>query len=309
MVHEVGGVVRAVSKPGKGLTFHMELPLTLSVIRTFLVEITSEPYAFPLARIERCLMIDRRDIETVEDREYFRLDSKNISLVDIHDVLELGKPSIPQDQLRVVVVSDRMHAYGLVVDEFLGECDLVVRPLDTRLGKVRDISAAAVMLDGSPVMIFDVEDLVRSVDSLLGGKQRIRKIGHAENAEEKIAKHILVVDDSITVREMERKLLESKGYQVDVAVDGMDAWNLLRIAPYDMVVSDIDMPRMNGIELITHIKQNDNLKSLPVMIVSYKNKEEDRLRGLEAGANYYLTKSSFQDNSFIEAVADLIGEP
>jgi two-component system sensor histidine kinase and response regulator WspE len=310
MVHEVGGVVRAVSKLGKGLTFQMELPLTLSVIRTFLVEITREPYAFPLARIERCLMIDRRNIETVEDREYFRLDSKNISLVDIHDVLELEKPPAQKDrQLRVVVISDRMHSYGLVVDQFLGECDLVVRPLDPRLGKVRDISAAAVMLDGSPVMIFDVEDLVRSVDSLLGGKQRIRKIGHAGNTDEKTAKHILVVDDSITVREMERKLLESKGYQVDVAVDGTDAWNLLRIAPYDMVVSDIDMPRMNGIELITHIKQNENLKSLPIMIVSYKNKEEDRLRGLEAGANYYLTKSSFQDNSFIEAVADLIGEP
>ncbi|MDM8526070.1 hybrid sensor histidine kinase/response regulator [Desulfococcaceae bacterium HSG8] len=309
MVHEVGGVVRATSKPGKGLAFNMELPLTLSVIRTFLVDISGEPYAFPLARIDRCLVLSREDIETVEDREYFKLDNKNVSLVDIHDVLEVGKIISRQDELMVVVISDRLHAYGLVVDKFLGECDLVVRPLDPRLGKVPDISSVAVMLDGSPVLIFDVEDMVRSIDSLLTGKHRLQKVRQLSEEEEKARKHILVVDDSITVREMERKLLESKGYQVDVAVDGMDAWNLLRIAPYDMVVSDIDMPRMNGFELITQIKQHEELKSLPVMIVSYKNKEEDRLRGLEAGANYYLTKSSFQDNSFINAVIDLIGAP
>ncbi|MCP4346326.1 MAG: hybrid sensor histidine kinase/response regulator [Desulfobacterales bacterium] len=309
MVHEVRGIVRAVSKPGKGLSFHLELPLTLSVVRTFVVEITKETYAFPLARIDRCLMLSDNDIETVEDRQYFRFGNKNISLVDIHDVLELEKPFLEKDRLAVIVVSDRVHAYGLVVDQFLGECDLVVRPLDQRLGKVSDISSMAIMLDGSPVLIFDVEDLVRSIDALLNGQKRLQKIGQsAEAAKEKKGKHILVVDDSITVREMERKLLMSKGYQVDVAVDGMEAWNLVRTNTYDMVVSDIDMPRMNGFELISHIKQNDNLKSLPVMVVSYKNKEEDRLRGLEAGANYYLTKSSFQDNSFIDAVVDLIGE-
>ena len=309
MAHEVGGVVRVSSRTGRGVSFNMELPLTLSVIRTFLVEIDDEPYAFPLARIDRCLMIQREEIETVEDREYFKLDNKNISLVDIHDVLELGKPPRQEEEIPVVVVSDRLHAYGLVVDDFLGEYDLVVRPLDARLGKVPDISAVAVMLDGSPVLIFDMEDLVRSIDGLLSGKLRLQKIGQAADVEsEKTKKQILVVDDSITVREMERKLLESRGYQVDVAVDGMDAWNLLRIAPYDMVISDIDMPRMNGFELITQIKQHQDLKSLPVMIVSYKNKEEDRLRGLQAGANYYLTKSSFQDNSFIDAVVDLIGE-
>ncbi len=309
MVHEVRGIVRAVSKPGKGLSFHLELPLTLSVVRTFVVEIAGETYAFPLARIDRCLMLSDNDIETVEDRQYFRFGNKNISLVDIHDVLELEKPGQEKDKLAVVVVSDRVHAYGLVVDQFLGECDLVVRPLDPRLGKVSDVSSMAIMLDGSPVLIFDVEDLVRSIDALLNGQKRLQKIGQSvETVKEKKGKHILVVDDSITVREMERKLLMSKGYQVDVAVDGMEAWNLVRTNTYDMVVSDIDMPRMNGFELISHIKQNDNLKSLPVMVVSYKNKEEDRLRGLEAGANYYLTKSSFQDNSFIDAVVDLIGE-
>ena len=308
MVHEVGGVVRAVSDPGKGLIFHIELPLTLSVVRTFLVEIAGEPYAFPLARIDRCLELSPSEIEIVEDRQYFRFDNSNIALVDTHNVLELETPLESRDKFFVVVLSDRLNAYGMAVDKFLGECDLVVRPLDNRLGKVPDISSAAVMLDGSPVLIFDVEDLVRSIDNLLAGR-RLRKLSQAREAiEAQKHKRILVVDDSFTVREMERKLLESKGYRVDTAVDGVDGWNAVRSGDYDMVISDVDMPRMNGIEFVNQIKRHQELKSIPVIIVSYKDKEEDRLAGLQAGANYYLTKSSFEDDSLIRAAANLIGE-
>jgi two-component system sensor histidine kinase and response regulator WspE len=309
MVHEVGGIVRAVSTPGKGVSFHLELPLTLSVIRTFLVEIAGEPYAFPLARIDRCVILSEEELETVEDRQYFRFDNNNIALLDIHDVLEIDEPTSHSGGLPIVVISDRTNAYGLLVDKFVGECDLVVRPIDPRLGKVPDISAVAVMLDGAPVLIFDVDDMLRSVDKMLNVR-RLRKVKGVleEGAEEAPARRILVVDDSITVREMERKLLENQGYQVEVAVDGMDGWNAIRTENFDLVVTDIDMPRMNGIELLTNIKRHEDLKSLPVIIISYKDTEAHRLQGLEAGANYYLTKSSFQDDSFISAVIDLIGE-
>lgn len=308
MTHEVGGVVRVVSKPGKGVTFHLELPLTLSVIRTFLVEIANEAYAFPLARIERCVMLSEQDVEIVEERQYFKFDNNNIALIDIRDVLDIGEPGSHYSELPVVVVSDRTNLYGLLVDKFLGEYDLVVRPLDPRLGKVPDISAAAVMLDGSPVLIFDVEDMIRSIDNLVN-ERHLHKVNElAQAAKDMPIKRILVVDDSITVREMERKLLENRKYHVEVAVDGMEGWNAVRTNKFDLVISDIDMPRMNGIEFIKNIRQHEDLKSLPVIIISYKDSEEHRLQGLEAGANYYLTKSSFQDDSFINAVVDLIGE-
>lgn len=309
MVHEVGGVVRVTSRPGKGVSFYLELPLTLSVIRTFLVEIAGEPYAFPLARIERCLLLSTEELNTVEDRQYFRFDDENVSMVNVHEVLELPKTTMNQrEKLPVVVITDRSNLYGLLVDKFVGECDLVVRPLDPRLGKVPDISAVAVMLDGSPILIFDVEDLVRSVDKLLT-KKRLGKLQTSdEEHNEVVTKRILVVDDSITVREMERKLLENKGFHVEVAVDGLAGWNAVRAEEFDLVVSDVDMPRMNGIEFVRQIKQHDELKKIPVIIVSYKDTEEHRLQGLEAGADYYLTKSSFQDDSFINAVVDLIGE-
>ncbi|MDJ0730840.1 MAG: hybrid sensor histidine kinase/response regulator [Crocosphaera sp.] len=308
MVQEVGGNLQAISKPGKGMNFHFQLPLTLSVIRTLLVEIAGEAYAFPLSRIEQILTLNFEDIYSVENRQYFTLNNHNIGLVRAEQVLELTSNSTPTEPLSVIVVSDQMNRYGLVIDRFLGEKSLVVRPLDPRLGKVQDITGAALLEDGSPILIIDVLDLVRSLDKILANIS----INHVKTKEEnnwhKSRKHILVVDDSITVREMERKLLENRGYKVDVAVDGMEGWNAVRVGNYDLVISDIDMPRMNGIKLVHNIKSNPQLKSTPVIIVSYKDREEDRLQGLEVGADYYLTKSSFHDDTLINAVIDLIGK-
>jgi two-component system sensor histidine kinase and response regulator WspE len=337
MVQQVGGVLRATSGASRGMNFYLQLPLTLSVIRTLVVEISGEAYAFPLTRIDRLLMVPQTDIFTVENRQFTKIDEQNIGLITAHQVLDLTTNSerAKLEIFPVVVISDsvqpysvatsagnshdsdnevlaksrspRSNRYGVVVDRFLGAQDLVVRPLDSRLGKVQDINAAALMEDGSVVLIVDVDDLVRSIDKLLAGKE-LSKIAQTSTTQPKQSLRILVVDDSITVREVERKLLENQGYEVEVAVNGMDAWNAIRINHYDLVITDIDMPRMNGIELVSQIKQNSSLNSLPVIIVSYKDREEDFIRGLDVGANYYLTKSSFHDDTLLEAVIDLIGE-
>ncbi len=129
-----------------------------------------------------------------------------------------------------------------------------------------------------------------------------------EEKREGAKKRVLVVDDSITVREVECRLLQNHGYDVETAVNGVDGWNAVRVGHYDLVITDVDMPRMNGIELVRAIKSDERLKDLPVVIVSYKEREEDRLAGMEVGADYYLTKSSFHDETLIQVVKDLIGE-
>jgi two-component system sensor histidine kinase and response regulator WspE len=307
MVAEVGGTIRVHAALGAGASFGLQLPLTLSVIRALLVEIAGEPYAFPLTRIDRLLKVRREELEVVEDRPFLSFDGKNIGLVPGHQPLALAGRPPEGGELAVVVVSDRLNRYGVVVERLLGERELVVRPLDHRLGKVPNIAAAAVLEDGTPVLILDVDDLVRSMDhALAGGKPASLERGALVGIAGRI-KRILVVDDSLTVREVERRLLVNCGYEVDIAVDGMDGWNRVRARPYDLVISDVDMPRLNGIELVTRIKTDPELKQLPVVIVTYKDREEDRLRGLAAGANYYLTKSSFQDESLLNAVRDLIG--
>jgi two-component system, chemotaxis family, sensor histidine kinase and response regulator WspE len=307
MAQEVGGTVRAESHYGKGTSFYFQLPLTLSVVRTLLVEISGRPYAIPLARIDQIIIVEKSDLAEVENHQYFTMNQQNIGLVPAYQVLELPESSPHLEQISVVVISEQSQIYGLAVDKFLGERDLVVRPLDPRLGKVPDISATSLLGDGSPVLIIDISDMVRSMDSIFN----IGKINKVDLEKATVAidkrKRILVVDDSITVREMERKLLENRGYYVDVAVNGLEGWNAVRTKDYDLVVSDIDMPRMTGIELVKQIKNHANLQSLPVIIISYRDRQEDRIQGLEAGANYYLTKSSFHDDTLVNAVVDLIG--
>jgi two-component system, chemotaxis family, sensor histidine kinase and response regulator WspE len=316
MAHAVRGSVRIASRPGKGTRFILQLPITVSVIRALLVEIAGEPYAFPLSRIDRIVMAQTAEVRDLEGKPHVLMDGQLVGLVEATRVLELdpraggahGAGRRAGDPLPVVVASDRSHRFGVVVDRFLGERDLRVSPLDARLGKVPNISSSSVLEDGWPVLIVDVEDLIRSVDNLLSGRRIGKLAADADEPRARAVRRVLVVDDSITVRELERQLLESRGYLVDTAVDGVDGWNALRSGRYDLVVSDIDMPRMDGIQLVRHIKEDARLQSIPVVVVSYKDREEDRIKGLDAGANAYLTKSSFHDQTFLTTVADLIGE-
>jgi len=309
MVKQVRGTVRVSSKLGQGTRFQLQLPVTLSVVRTLLAEVAGEPYAFPLAYIVRALKLSIAKIALLEGRQHFEFDGRQIGLVTARQVLAADAPSAVGDELPVIVIGDHDHTYGLVVDRFLGERELVVQPLDAQLGKIKDIAAGALMEDGAPVLIVDAEDLIRSMDRLVsGGRLDLVPRGSADVKGQR-RKRVLVVDDSLTVREVERKLIGNGGYDVEVAVDGMDGWNAVRTGHFNLVVTDIDMPRMDGIELVTLINKDPNLKSVPVIIVSYKDRDEDRQRGLEAGAAYYLTKGSFHDDTLLQAVIDLIGEP
>ncbi|HEY4310574.1 MAG TPA: hybrid sensor histidine kinase/response regulator [Pirellulales bacterium] len=305
-VRRIGGSVRVTTRLGHGATFHLQLPITLSVLRAVIVEIDGEPYAFPHNRIDRLLQINESALKSLENRQFIVVDGQNVGVLLASQALGLSKKPLDKREMLVLLVSDSTGQYGLIVDDFRGEQDLVVRPLDGRLGKVPNISAAAILDDGAPVLIADVEDLIRSLDRHIQGGA-LQRHTRAENATVR-KKRVLVVDDSITVREVERQILRSHGYDVTVAVDGQEGWNMVRSEPFDLVISDVDMPRMNGLELVQMIRADASLANLPVIIVSYKERPEDRMRGLDVGANYYLTKSSFHDQTFVQAVRDCVGE-
>ncbi|CAB3965044.1 two-component system sensor histidine kinase/response regulator [Burkholderia aenigmatica] len=308
MVRGVRGAVRIFNEPGAGMRFVLQLPLTLSVIRSLLVEVGGEPYAFPLAHVRRTLELAHENIDVLEGQPHFPFDGRRAGLVAAHQLLDAGEPDAARTSTAVVVVGGEPELYGVAVDRFLGERMLVVQPLDSRLHKIQNIAAGALLENGDPVLIVDVEDLIRSVDKLVRGGQLARLKRDPQLALADRRRRVLVVDDSLTVRELERKLLEKRGYDVTVAVDGMEGWNAVRSDAFDLVVTDVDMPRMDGIELVTLIKSDPMLKRVPVMIVSYKDRDEDRRRGLDAGADYYLAKSSFHDEALLDAVHDLIGD-
>lgn len=307
MVRQLRGAVVLEQTAGQGSRFHLEVPLTLSVVRSLVVEVGEEAYAFPLAHIERMCDLAPDDIVQLEGRQHFWHEGRHVGLVAASQLLQRPAGQSNEETLKVVVIRERDAVYGIAVERFIGERTLVVLPLDDRLGKVQDISAGALLDDGSVVLIVDVEDMLRSVDKLLNTGRLERIARRSQQATEAPRKRVLVVDDSLTVRELQRKLLLNRGYEVAVAVDGMDGWNALRSEDFDLLITDIDMPRMDGIELVTLLRRDSRLQSLPVMVVSYKDREEDRRRGLDAGADYYLAKASFHDDALLDAVVELIG--
>lgn len=307
MVRQLRGAVVLEQTAGQGSRFHLEVPLTLSVVRSLVVEVGEEAYAFPLAHIERMCDLAPEDIVQLEGRQHFWHEGRHVGLVAASQLLQRPAGQNPSETLKVVVIRERDAVYGIAVERFIGERTLVVLPLDDRLGKVQDISAGALLDDGSVVLIVDVEDMLRSVDKLLNTGRLERIARRSQQTAEAPRKRVLVVDDSLTVRELQRKLLLNRGYEVAVAVDGMDGWNALRSEDFDLLITDIDMPRMDGIELVTLLRRDSRLQSLPVMVVSYKDREEDRRRGLDAGADYYLAKASFHDDALLDAVMELIG--
>jgi two-component system sensor histidine kinase and response regulator WspE len=308
MIRQLRGGVEMDQRAGQGSRFHLEVPLTLSVVRSLVVDVGGEAYAFPLAHIERMRDVRADEIVQLEGRQHFWHEERHVGLVAATQLLNRPASQHSEDVLKVVVIRERDAVYGVAVERFIGERTLVVLPLDPRLGKVQDISAGALLDDGSAVLIIDVEDMLRSVEKLLNTGRLERIDRRSRQADTRVRKRVLVVDDSLTVRELERKLLLSRGYEVAVAVDGMDGWNALRGEDFDLLITDIDMPRMDGIELVTLVRRDSRLQSLPVMVVSYKDREEDRRRGLDAGADYYLAKASFHDDALLDAVVELIGD-
>lgn len=309
-IREIRGTINLNSVIGQGLTFELQLPLTLSIIRGLLIEINNEPYALPLVCIDHAVRLPISEVKEMGKRPYFIFNNRRFGLISAQQTLELKEHSREDDILSVIVMSSGTHSYGLIVDRFKGIRDLVVQPLNQRLGKLRSISAAAIAEDGTPILILDINDLRQTMDHLISGDRLHRitpQIAPVSTASSR--KRILVVDDSITVREVERKILSDHGFLVDMAVDGLDGWGMVRRNSYDLIITDIDMPNLDGIELLVHIKNSSEHENIPVIILSYKDQEEDKNRGLDAGADYYLTKSSFHDQTLIEAVEDLIGTP
>ena len=259
----------------------------------------------PLVRIDQAAHLEATLPEETEElggesleaaNPTVEVDGQTIPVVQLAALLGLSNRPLPKGPVPMLVCGGTAFA----VDRLVDEIELPVRRLDPRLGKVPGVSAASLDENGLPLLILDMEDLIHTAH----GRPAVT-VGVPHTT--LLAPHILIVDDSHTVREMERRLLVRAGYQVTTAQNGQEAWNLLRLNDYDLLISDVDMPQMNGIELVTKVRDNPRLARMPVIILSYKDREEDRRRGLDAGADFYLTKGDFQNDAFRQAVVDLIG--
>jgi len=294
MVQEAGGAVTVTSTPGLGTTFRLRLPVTRSVIRVIRVMVEGEMFSIPMVRVDHVAVMEPGG---TSDKPEVSWNDRQHPVVLLGSLLGLCEQALPKGPVPMMFFG----GYAFAVDRFVDQAEVSVRRLDPRLGKIPGVSAASLDENGNPLLILDMEDLVQTAAGVPASTS-------ASLENESLAPHILVVDDSHTVREMERRLLVRSGYTVSTAQNGQEAWNLLRLNEYDLLISDVDMPQMNGIELVTRVRANPRLVRMPVIILSYKDRAEDRQRGLDAGADFYLTKGSFDNGSFLQAVVDLVGE-
>ncbi|ACL16662.1 hybrid sensor histidine kinase/response regulator [Methanosphaerula palustris] len=304
-VEKLGGSVTVESTPGAGTSFHLLLPLTLVKFKGVLVTQDNRSFVFPMAYVERTLQVSVESIAAVQNHKTLLYEGEFIPVVRLGSVLELPDPPMREAQTKVSIVVARASKtrIGFSVDEVRNEQDVLVKSLGKQLSRVRNISGTTVIGNGTLVPILHVPDLIKSVLKPGAGARYGREVVVAG----RLPSSILVAEDSITSRTLLKNILESAGYRVTTAVDGQDAWNVLISGAFDLVVSDVDMPRMSGFDLTRKIRSDQRHADLPVVLVTSLDSAGDREQGIEVGANAYIVKSSFDQSNLIEIIDRLAG--
>lgn len=312
------GKVMVDSRPGAGTSFELILPLTIAIIQVLLVRSRDMQFALPVTSISESLSVDAGDVVSMEGRIAVSVRGDTLPLARLSDTLELPPASHEEEEkkmnihgtgaagkLAVVVVSSLGKKIGFVVDQIIGEEEVFIKGLGSHLGKVRNVSGATVLWTGDVVVVLDVEDLLQS--SCLGHPATMARKPGRDPVRKTSGKKILVCDDAFSTRELVKHLIESIGYVVETAVDGMDGWEKVARTKYDLVVTDVEMPRMSGFEFCQRIKKSPEHCGIPVILVTALDKEEHKKRGIEAGASAYVVKTAFDQSSLLDSIKRLIG--
>jgi two-component system chemotaxis sensor kinase CheA len=305
-VELLGGTVTVNTTPRLGTTFRLLMPITLATFRGIIVSVSGQLFVVPTTNVERAVRVARKEIKTVENRDTILLDGRAYSLVRMSAVLELGGRERPEETsgfISILLLGTRDSQIAFAVDDILGEQEILLKKLGGRLIRVRNVAGAAVLGSGKPAVVLNVTDLLKS--SVKAGAA-VLAAGRDPGGHAVRRKSVLVAEDSITARTLFKNILESAGYIVRTAVDGQDALTALKEETFDLVVSDVQMPRMNGFELTERIRADAGLASIPVVLITGLEAREDKERGIDVGADAYIVKSSFDQGNLLEVVSRLI---
>ena len=302
-LERLGGYVAVDSRPGRGTQFRLMLPLSFALIRGLQVEAGGRACMLPAANVERSARLPRGEIRSVEGRETVLLGGEVFSLVSLAGVLGLDERgeagSETSQQVVVLRAADKRIAFA--VDQVVGVQEVLVKPLGSQLSRVRNVAGATVLGNGCVVPVLNINDLLRS--ALLGPARGARPEAAPRARAKRLS--VLVAEDSITSRTLLKNILESSGFQVTTAIDGSDALTQLKTGSFDIVVSDVEMPRLDGFGLTAAIRGDSRWAGLPVILVTGLESRSDRERGIDVGANAYVVKSSFDQSSLIEVIQKL----
>lgn len=300
-VEKLGGTLTVETRYTVGTAFRIVLPLTLATFRGVLVRSSELLFIIPTTYVERVTRVNRGDIKTVENRETIRYGGEALSLARFRNVLELsGAAGDPGEQLHVLILRAAGERIAFQVDEILSEQEVLAKPFGQQLSRVRNLAGATVLGTGKTVPIVNVHDLIKSAVKSGDAAAPATPLAQA------VRKSILIAEDSITARTLLKNIVESAGYEVRTAVDGLDAYTTLKAGKFDLVVSDVEMPRMTGFDLTAKIRADKKLSETPVVLVTALDSREDRERGIDVGANAYIVKSSFDHGDLLQIIRRLI---
>jgi two-component system chemotaxis sensor kinase CheA len=301
-VEKVHGTISIETHPDRGTTFRITLPVTVAVFRGVIARLDERFFAIPTNNVERAVRIRKDIIKTIEDKETIQIDGHILSLVRLKDILELPyeeSEKTSPDYVPVLILTYAEKELALLVDEVVNEQEILVKSLGPQLPRVRNILGVSIMATGKMVPVLNIADLMKSAIKVTPGRTVTVKTEAKKQS-------VMVVEDSITSRMLLKNILEAAGYYVRTAVDGVDAFNALKTNSFDLVVSDVDMPRMNGFDLTAKIRADKKLSELPLILVTALESREHRERGVEVGANAYIVKSSFDQSNLLETIRRLI---
>ncbi len=306
-IRDLNGRVILDTEAGKGTQFTLILPLTIAIIQVLLIKQNEMLFALPVTSVIENRKVDMAEVSAIEGKMAVQVRDLTMPLIRLSEVLEL--PQTPDEEpeekqeVSVVIAASFDKRVGFIVDEIISKEEVFIKNLGEHLGKIRNVSGATILGTGEVVVVLDVADLIAN-------SSRSRSaITHRKPATQnkKEERRILIVEDAISSRELEKSILEAEGYTADTAIDGLDALDKITKAKYDLFVTDIQMPRMDGFEFCKTVKNNKEYQDIPVIMVTAMDKEEDKRRGIEAGAQAYIVKTTFDQSNLLETIDRLIG--
>ncbi len=312
-IERLKGSISFETQSGVGSTFRLQAPISLVTTRVLLVRVAQRSYAFPIELVQETLIVSRQDIFQIEGHSTLLRERGPVRVANLSDVLEMPDPpnlnhvsSNPKNEpskdiLFGILVMSGTETIGLFVDALLDEQEVVLKPFNGLIRRVRNVLASTTLNTGEICMVLNPHDLVKS----LARKTSRGDIANL-NTQVEPKKLVLVAEDSITTRTQVKRILEAAGYEVIVAVDGVDAFAKLIAGSFDAVVSDVEMPNMSGLQLTERIRQDAKFKEVPIILVTSLATDTDRQRGMEVGANAYITKGTFDQNVLVETLRKLI---
>ncbi len=299
----IGGSIDVETVANESTTFRIKLPLSIVTFRGILIEVSEEMFVIPTTMVERVVRVKKETIKTVEARATILFEGEVVPLIRISEILQLKEKVDKSAFIHVAIFENGNKKIGFVIDKVISEQEVLVKNFNKQLQRVRNILGATILGSGRVVPILNISDLFKSSNKISSTQSTVYDIVDSE--EDKV-KSILVVDDSITSRTLLKNILEAAGYNVTTAIDGLEGFTKLKEGSYALVVSDVEMPRLDGFGLTARIRADKEFSEVPVILVTSLSKREHREKGIDAGANAYIVKSNFDQSNLLDIIQRLI---